>query len=1008
MHAILLLTAPANAATWTTISGRVLTQKAEPVCAIVLANGQHTFSCGGTGNYHLYVPLNSNGLITLQVFASGFAPFRQTLNADQAIGYSVFMDRDDSGRSLSLSHYEFPSSRPGWMLVSGYIDYKGSPICAMILINGQSMFSCNQNLGRYSLEVPLDSSGNITLQAFAAGFLPYRITFPGDNESTTFKISGDITATGGSEVDGDVNDPAAPYIPNDTLATPQDIPNPVILGGYVNQPGEGRPGRSQLVGDSSDLYKISVVAGQRITLIISDSSFLNDLDLFLGDSKGNLIGSSEGVGNTETILVPATGAYLIEVFSYSGASSYVLTVGQVTLTSSEETLSVVDEFIPGDMVVRFDEASNLKSRGATSLSSKASAIGLAAKAGALSREVLLTLGKDEQKIAAMKTLNINASEKRQSVLMQSANIGSKKIETIRTIKALRRRSDVKHANPNYIFQPFLLPNDNGYPFQWHYPMINLPQAWNVTTGSNDVTVAVIDTGVILSHPDLQGRLLPGYDFIRDQTMSRDGDGIDADPDDPGDLGNNGLSTFHGTHVAGTIGAATNNATGVSGVTWSTSIMPLRVLGYLGGTSYDIYQAIRYAAGLSNDSGTLPAQRADVINLSLGGGGYSQEAQDLFADVRDQGVIVIAAAGNNDTSFPSYPASYSGVISVSAVNIKKEKASYSNFGATIDVAAPGGDSTPDINGDGYPDAVLSTAGDDASGNILPVYLPYQGTSMASPHVAGVAALMKAVDPVLTPAAFDTLLSSGQLTDDLGSAGRDDLYGYGLINAHKAVVAAGSAPTAPHLVANPASLNFGNIETSLSLTLENGGGGVVSVNAPVVAALWLTVIESDVDSNNNGTYTVTVNRAGLAPGTYSAIITVTSSANTISIPVIMQNSNVAVPADAGLQYVLLVDPSTNEPIDAVATSAINGRYSYSFSGVPSGTYLIISGSDNDNDSYICDAGESCGAFLTIDNPLEINVNTDLSLSDFQTGYITGVSGFSSEANRVARRFHKSPAK
>ena len=315
---------------------------------------------------------------------------------------------------------------------------------------------------------------------------------------TTFTINGDVVATGGTVADGDVNDPAAPFTSNNTLSTPQDIPNPVNVGGYVNQPGEGEPGRSQTAGDATDLYRISVVAGQRITLIIGDSSFSNDLDLFMGDTAGNLIDSSEGVDNTETIISPITGTYLIEVFAVSGASAYVLTVGQEAVTSSTNTLSVLDDFVPGDMVVRFRDVSDVESNGVTSNSSKASAIGLITKAGALDREVLLSLGNAKQTNNAMQALNINSSEKRQSVLMQGANIDSKKIDSIRMIKALRKRPDIKYADPNYILQSFLDSNDNAYPFQWHYPMINLPLAWDITTGSNDVIVAVIDTGVILS------------------------------------------------------------------------------------------------------------------------------------------------------------------------------------------------------------------------------------------------------------------------------------------------------------------------------------------------------------------------------------------------------------------------------------------------------------------------------------------------------------------------------
>lgn len=162
-------------------------------------------------------------------------------------------------------------------------------------------------------------------------------------------------------------------------------------------------------------------------------------------------------------------------------------------------------------------------------------------------------------------------------------------------------------------------------------------------------------------------------------------------------------------------------------------MPVRVLGIGGGTSYDVLQGVRYAAGLSNDSGTVPSTAAHIINLSLGGAGFSSVAQDTYTEARNAGVIIIASAGNSDTSTPNYPAAYAGVVSVSAVDKSKEKAWYSNFGATIDVAAPGGD-TSTVKADG----VYSTLADDTTGTRQADYVYYQGTSMAAPHMAGVVA------------------------------------------------------------------------------------------------------------------------------------------------------------------------------------------------------------------------------------------------------------------------------
>ena len=243
-------------------------------------------------------------------------------------------------------------------------------------------------------------------------------------------------------------------------------------------------------------------------------------------------------------------------------------------------------------------------------------------------------------------------------------------------------------------------------------------------------VAVIDTGET-PHPDLAGRQIAGYDFIASPSMSGDGDGIDANPFDEGD--GNGLqpNSFHGTHVSGTIGAVSNNGTGVTGITWATGLMSLRVLGIGGGTNFDIANAIKYAARLANVSGTLPPQRANVINMS---------------------------SGNENSSSPSYPAAYPGVISVAAVDLNAQRAPYSNFGPTVDLCAPGGDTSHDLDNDGYADGILSTLMDGTSPPFTPIYAFYQGTSMACPHAAGVAALMLAVAPTLTPAEIETLMTS----------------------------------------------------------------------------------------------------------------------------------------------------------------------------------------------------------------------------------------------------------
>ncbi|MGB5259822.1 MAG: S8 family serine peptidase [Gammaproteobacteria bacterium] len=814
----------------------------------------------------------------------------------------------------------------------------------------------------------------------------------GDAQSAapgSFTASGTITAASSSAVDSDVNDPAAPYADNNTLVLAQDIPNPVTLGGYVNRPGSGSAGRSQIIGDTSDIYRVTLAANQTITLTIANST-AGDLDLFLGDTNGNFVNSSVGVGATESITVALAGSYMIEVYAHSGASAYTLVLGQQITTVAAPALNVADHFVRDEAVVKFrDTPANRYVKSASQL---AAAHGMTTRAGARDRAMLLGVmqpaGRSTQAVAA------------QPVLLTGNTSLLGKWETLRAIKRLRRAADIEYAEPNYIRQSTLIPFDQLYPLQWHYPLINLPQAWDITTGSSNVTVAVIDTGVLSAHPDLQGQLVTGYDFISDPSNANDGNGIDPDPSDPGDSGVGG-SSYHGTHVAGTVAAATNNNDGVAGSSWATRIMPLRVLGLFGGTSYDIRQALRYAAGLSNDSGTTPAQPADVINLSLGGEGFSQQEQDLLTLVRNQGTIVIAAAGNNASSVPFYPASYNGVVSVSAVDINRQRAPYSNFSAFVDVAAPGGDATRDVNGDGNPDAVLSTGGEDSGGSLQLNYRFLQGTSMAAPHVAGVVALMKAVAPGLTPVQLDNLLAGGQITQDLGSPGRDDEYGFGLIDAHMAVVAAqgGVSPVPPTLVASPGALNFGSLGTSAILSVSNGGGGSLSVNSPTVDAAWLAVTTENTDPVSGiGTYRVNVARSGLAEGTYNATITVTSSANTEQLGVIMQVSAQTQDGDAGYHHVRLINISTGQTVQQQAVAATNGTYPYTFTNVAAGTYEILASTDFDNDGAICDAGEACGGYVTLDQLTPAVINGNISGLDFGTGYNVIINLQSNNANVI----------
>jgi serine protease len=347
--------------------------------------------------------------------------------------------------------------------------------------------------------------------------------------------------------------------------------------------------------------------------------------------------------------------------------------------------------------------------------------------------------------------------------------------TLQLVRQFAARPDVEYAQPNYILRiSDKTPNDPRYPEQWHYFStgtgigqspggINLPKAWDASTGSSAVVVAVIDTGILPGHPDIQGspNLAPGYDMISDTIIANDGGGRDSDPTDPGDAvaagecypGSPALpDSWHGTHVAGTIGAGqTNNAIGVAGINWNVKVQAVRVLGKCGGTTADINDGIRWAAGLSVPGAPANPTPAKVINMSLGTPpgnpcSMSPSTQSAISDAVAMGSTVVVAAGNDATDASQvFPASCNNVITVAAGDARGYLATrYSNYGTTVEIMAPGGDVRRDDNGDGRPDGVLSLVHPNAG-----TYAYYNGTSMAAPHVAGVAALMLAQQPSLVP-------------------------------------------------------------------------------------------------------------------------------------------------------------------------------------------------------------------------------------------------------------------
>lgn len=846
-------------------------------------------------------------------------------------------------------------------------------------------FSFNDKLSsgtNYNVDVQAQPSGETcTLNNASGNIVNADVTNIIVSCEAGVSVSGSYQVAPLIQVDSDINDPfAVANINNGSFFEAQTITNFSTVHGFVTLAGtSASTGTDRTVyrdrfassEDEFDVYRANLQKNQTIRLQVADFAdgdvdvFEGDLDLYLYDSGFNEVGFSDSTTEFENITVPADGDFYIVVTAFSGSSKYTLNLNIVTPLHITKQNSV--DFMSGEAIIKFKPNTTISNF-------KTSQQQMALKHQKTTRATLASFD-----INSVSNASVSSRLKTKTGFideLKQRNVGSyQKFKTLQQIKQLNLRQDVEYAEPNYLYKPLRVPNDEFYNLQWHYPVINLPQAWDITTGlraGSDVIVAVVDTGVFLAHPELVNQLVDGYDFISDITNAADGDGIDANPDDPGDSAILNNSSWHGTHVAGTVAAESDNTGGIAGVAWQAKIMPLRVLGTLGGSSYDIIQAIRYAAGLDNDSGGVPVQQADIINLSLGGSGFSQAAQDTYNEVRSAGVIVVAAAGNENTSQLSYPASYDGVVSVSATGFDNARAPYSNYGSKIDVAAPGGNQAVDLNNDGYGDGVLSTLVDDSSGTPEATLKFYQGTSMAAPHVAGVIALMRAEYPALTPDDVDGLLMTGSITTDLGATGRDDIYGHGLLDALKAVQEAqrlnngGVLPPLPALiVATPSQLTMGAISTA-TLLLSNEGGAAASITGVTDDAGWLSVTESNVDANSKlGEYQVNIDRTGLSDSSYLASITfVLDTGSSVEVQVSMDVGQIDKTGNAGTVYILLLDTNNSFVDQVLASDSGNGVFDYSFTNVIAGAYRVVAGSDIDNDLFICQLAEVCGGYPTID--------------------------------------------
>ncbi len=446
-------------------------------------------------------------------------------------------------------------------------------------------------------------------------------------------------------------------------------------------------------------------------------------------------------------------------------------------------------------------------------------------------------------------------------------------------KKLMALPEIEYAEPDSIMQIMVTPNDPSYSDQWHYFApgsghygINMPAAWNIITGSNSIVVAVIDTG-ITDHLDLAGRTVPGYDFITDPATANDGNGRDNDPHDPGDWTTDNLcragwtatnSSWHGTHTAGTIGAASNNGLGVAGINWNSKIMPVRVLGRCGGTISDIADGMRWAAGFPVSGVPANPNPAKVISMSLGGSGACEKTyQDAVVAINAAGATIVVSAGNSSADASGFqPANCNGVVTVAATDRNGDLAFYSNNGAIVKIAAPGGDlRAADPNG------VLSTFNTGLTTPITGTYHYYQGTSMAAPHVSGVASLLYSLNPTITSTQVLKVLQNTVTAFPAGSTCNTSICGPGILNAGNAVLPIASQINPSWAIKNssPITISVKGFNFNKSSTIRWNGSPTTTT---FTSSMELRARVPAAALKTGGIYTVTVTTHFSTIGNYVA--------------------------------------------------------------------------------------------------------------------------------------------
>ena len=817
----------------------------------------------------------------------------------------------------------------------------------------------------------------------------------------TFSLTQTIFVASTTVLDGDVPTPmnngvGYPEVPNNSLETSQTLITPSEVTGFVGDKlvevivrdedgnvifdDEGEVSYNSVQRDDpEDWYKIDTVPGLQIELAVEDyqqeiedadgntSTVTNKPTLLLYNSAGGLVNVSYTADSTDEyqkINLPDSGIYYAVVAKDVGAAKYTLLLSPGSSASSTSFESSNGTYVEGEFISYIPFKGNLdnykddypKFNQDESLNQKISYI-------------------DKSNFMGLRVIEFDVESEYFKVfgndtLLDNEELKKTNPEQIFYLKQWNLLQHYKKLNPklnlefNRIHEKLGFTQDTYWDYQWGLKLMGLDKVLNATgQDAKDVAVAVIDSGSpsesstawTTSH-FLQG----GFDFIEN----------DSDPFDSADVSSNS----HGTHVATTISAA-NDGNNING--FGIYTVPFRVFGPTGGASQsDVTNSMLYAAGLPNItgqiySGSVPIR---VVNMSLGsiGGGCSTAYRNAIADVTNAGVTVVSSSGNSAEENPGvkgYPASCENVISVGAVDPLSQRAYYSTYNDELDVAAPGGTTGTDLNGDGQSDGILAF---DGSENLA----YYQGTSMASPHAAGAIALIYALKPEWDAVQMEAFIKSGFFTDDIGTEGKDDEFGYGLINLDKAftnLIDGGLDFT--YATITPGSFNFGYTDTEKLITITKVGTGDLSVTQVTSPNSELVSIEAiEIDASGFGTYKITLIRGDVPDGTYNgSVVAELSDDSKSNVTFTYSLGAERVGPEIGYVLAYLYDDN-GDYYKGWRIQLGEGGLTFQVTDIDIGTYKWLFSTNIDSDGYIRGYGEIWENYPELTSQYEFFTLTD----------------------------------